>query len=198
MYGFTKDITLLSYVPKKNKVVLLVSSMHHGICNDTSGKPEIIEYYNNTKGGVDSLDERCAVYCCGRRTQRWTMTLFYRILDMSTVNAFVLYNSYKNNKTLSRSDFMKNLAKSLVKPHMERRANNARISAEVRMLIGRILKIGIKTQNEETNLLEKRKYRYLCPSKVHRKTRYVCIECKKPICMECSKKMCKLCVEKKE
>nr|CAH7768586.1 unnamed protein product [Callosobruchus chinensis] len=62
MYGFTKECTILSYVTKKNKAVLLVSSMHHGESNGPSGKPVIIEYYNNTKGGVDALDEKCAVY----------------------------------------------------------------------------------------------------------------------------------------
>lgn len=45
-HGFTADKTLVSYVPKKNKAVLLVSSMHHTKCsNSESGKPEIIEYY---------------------------------------------------------------------------------------------------------------------------------------------------------
>nr|CAI5849827.1 unnamed protein product [Callosobruchus analis]CAI5855842.1 unnamed protein product [Callosobruchus analis]CAI5859922.1 unnamed protein product [Callosobruchus analis]CAI5869836.1 unnamed protein product [Callosobruchus analis]CAI5870482.1 unnamed protein product [Callosobruchus analis] len=198
MYGFTKECTILSYVTKKNKAVLLVSSMHHGESNGPSGKPVIIEYYNNTKGGVDALDEKCAVYSCGRRTQRWSMAVFYRILDMSTVNAYVLYGSYKNNPPLSRSDFMKNLARSLVDENMRRRANNYRNPCELRTLIGRILKIDIVRPNEEAGLLEKRKYCYLCPSKLHRKTKYVCTECRKPICLECSKKLCKTCVEKKD
>jgi hypothetical protein len=29
IFGFTKDLTLVSYVPKKNKSVVLLSSLHH-------------------------------------------------------------------------------------------------------------------------------------------------------------------------
>ena len=49
------------YVPEKNKSVVFLSSLHHysAICSD-SGKPEIIEFYNRTKGAVDVLDQTCA------------------------------------------------------------------------------------------------------------------------------------------
>ena len=63
IFGFTKDLTLVSYVPKKNKSVVLLSSLHHdsAICSD-SEKPEIIEFYNRTNGAVDLLDQMCARY----------------------------------------------------------------------------------------------------------------------------------------
>ena len=34
---------------------------------------------------VDALDEKCAVYCTGRRTKRWAIVRFFRILDFSGV-----------------------------------------------------------------------------------------------------------------
>jgi len=70
IFGFSKDLTLVScvichvsYVPKKNKSDVFLSSLHHdsAICSD-SGKPEIIEFYNRTKGEVDMLDQMCARY----------------------------------------------------------------------------------------------------------------------------------------
>jgi hypothetical protein len=53
IFGFTNDLTLVSYAPNKNKSVVLLSSLHHdsAICRN-SGKPEIIEFYNKTKGAV--------------------------------------------------------------------------------------------------------------------------------------------------
>jgi len=61
IFGFNRDLTLVSYVPKKNKSVVFLSSLHHdsAICSD-SGKPKIIEFYNKTKGAVDMLDQTCA------------------------------------------------------------------------------------------------------------------------------------------
>ena len=61
-FGFTHDKTIVSFVLKKNRCVLLVSSMHHSQLIEENGKPEIINFYNDTKGGVDALDQRCATY----------------------------------------------------------------------------------------------------------------------------------------
>ena len=50
LFGFTKDLTLVSYVPEKNRSVVLLSSLHHDdvVCDDTE-KPEVIEYYSIIK-----------------------------------------------------------------------------------------------------------------------------------------------------
>ncbi|XP_035212060.1 uncharacterized protein LOC118186137 [Stegodyphus dumicola] len=57
IFGFQKEATLVSYVPKKNKSVILLSTMHSGDQIDESTgeskKPEIITFYNMTKGAVD-------------------------------------------------------------------------------------------------------------------------------------------------
>ena len=51
--------TLVSYVPKKHRFVTLLSTLHTAkhIDNDTKKKPDIINFYNSTKGGVDTVDE---------------------------------------------------------------------------------------------------------------------------------------------
>ena len=57
IFGFKKDTVLVSYVPKKNKVVLLISTMHDTgeICPESGKKmlPEIIWFYNSTNSGKD-------------------------------------------------------------------------------------------------------------------------------------------------
>nr|CAH7725072.1 unnamed protein product [Callosobruchus chinensis] len=71
IYGFTEDLTLISYAGKKGKATILISSMHHNREDDPeTGKPTIVSFYNLTKGGVDSLDEKCSKSTCRRRTQR--------------------------------------------------------------------------------------------------------------------------------
>lgn len=56
IYGFTRNKTLISRVTKKNKCVVLISSMHHSK-QDDHGLPEINAFYNSTKSGVDAVDE---------------------------------------------------------------------------------------------------------------------------------------------
>lgn len=51
-FAFTKDTTLVSYVEKKNKCAIYQSTLHSSSRVKSDGKrlPEIIDYYNKTKG----------------------------------------------------------------------------------------------------------------------------------------------------
>lgn len=199
LYGFTEDMTLLSYVPKTSKAVLVISSMHHGAATDSiSGKPEMIAYYNSTKAGVDSLDQKCATYSSSRRTRRWPMAVFFAILNISTVNAYVLYQSFRDTQEMSRLNFLKILAKSLTEPQMRVRLAGKTIQKELRFTIARVLGVDANEQQEERadmDVLEKRGTCYHCDWKLKRRTKYLCCECKKSICLQCSKKICKECVK---
>ncbi|KAJ8932206.1 hypothetical protein NQ314_014840 [Rhamnusium bicolor] len=79
MFGFQKNMTLVSYVPKANKNVLLASSLHHDNIDKKTkyqNKPEIITFYNSTKGGVDTVDQLCSSYDVVRNTRRRSMVIF--------------------------------------------------------------------------------------------------------------------------
>ncbi|CAB4056464.1 unnamed protein product [Lepeophtheirus salmonis] len=59
-FVFTPTTTLVSYLPKKNKNVVLLSTLHKdgSISDRVDRKPIIIMDYNRNKGGVDNLDMR--------------------------------------------------------------------------------------------------------------------------------------------
>lgn len=54
-FCFSDKVTLLSFTPKKNKIVLLASSFTSSI-DITNDKPDIILHYNKTKGGTNTFD----------------------------------------------------------------------------------------------------------------------------------------------
>lgn len=97
IFGFTSDCTLVSYIPKKGKNVILLSSFHHhdDIDPETGDaqKPVIITKYNETKGGVDVVDKLSASYNCARTTRRWPMVIFYVLLNIAGINAQVIYSA---------------------------------------------------------------------------------------------------------
>ncbi|XP_025193545.1 piggyBac transposable element-derived protein 4-like [Melanaphis sacchari] len=65
------EMTLLSFSKTKNKNVLVLSTMHETeTINEISKKPEQIEFYNKTKGGVDVFDKLCHQYSSTRKTNR--------------------------------------------------------------------------------------------------------------------------------
>jgi hypothetical protein len=70
MFCFQQEMTMVSYVPKKGKVVLLISTMHQDDKIDETTqqqrKPEIITTYTLTKGGVNTVDQLCATYDVSR------------------------------------------------------------------------------------------------------------------------------------
>lgn len=94
MFGFQKPSTLVSCNPRKDKNVLLVSSLHHddniGSATGDLKKTEIIILYKDTKGGVDVVDKIYATYNCARNTNHWPMVVFYSI-HVSEINAFVIF-----------------------------------------------------------------------------------------------------------
>lgn len=58
-FAFTDTHSLVSYVPKKGRNVILMSTLHKDDAVSTmeDRKPHIIQDYNSNKGGVDCLDK---------------------------------------------------------------------------------------------------------------------------------------------
>lgn len=203
LYGFAGNTTLLSVVPKKNKAVLLVSSMHHSIeTGQAKNKPEMVCYYNKTKAGVDLLDMKCAIYSSSRRSRRWPLAVFYQMLDVSCVNAFILYISFRGNPLVTRFLFIHELAMQLIQPHMVRRLDQPNLPRDIRAVIeqststhGRQEQPQLRHGCIPSDRLEKRKTCSKCPPVKERKTNYKCIKCNQPICLECSRKLCVSCAQ---
>ena len=82
----------MSFVPKRNKAVILVKSMHHSaVMDEATKKPEIILDYNMTKDGVDTCDKMCASYSVSRVTRRWPIAVFYILKNIAGINSWVIY-----------------------------------------------------------------------------------------------------------
>lgn len=198
LYGFTKDATIVSYVPKPKKAVILISSMHHKKETDEeTGKPAMIIDYNKTKGGVDEVDKKCSNYSSSRRTQRWPMAIFYRIIDMCGINLYVLYEDCENTKNTTRGIFLQSLARSLVLPQMMCRVYNDRLPRELRLTLERVIgqkdmppRLPSPPRDTTSN---SRKTCAICPSRMKRRTRFACYVCLKPLCLTCCHQICSEC-----
>ncbi|KAM3601541.1 uncharacterized protein V6R79_014643 [Siganus canaliculatus] len=90
-FAFTATPTLVSYIPKRAKNVVLLSTKHRApeISSGEKRKPQMIVDYNSCKGGVDTMDKMISTYTCSRRTRRWPLAIFFNMLDMSALNAYV-------------------------------------------------------------------------------------------------------------
>ena len=90
--------------------------MHHN--NDIDAgtghaqKPEIITFYNATKGGVDTVDGMCGTYSVARKSNRWPLTLFYFLLNVSGINSQIIFQGNTDSQHIRR-DYLKLLSLTL-------------------------------------------------------------------------------------
>ncbi|XP_035012727.2 piggyBac transposable element-derived protein 4-like [Hippoglossus stenolepis] len=117
-FAFTPTATLVSYIPKKNKNVVLLSMRHAeaDVSNREDGKPVIVLDYNRNKGSVDNLDKVIGMYSCRRMTARWPLVVFHNILDVSSYNTFVIWREinpdWMPGKRNKRRVFLEQLGKT--------------------------------------------------------------------------------------
>lgn len=129
LFLFRDEMTAVSYKPNDKKVVMLISSMHDDNALHENGKPEIVMVYNSTKGAVDTFDQMSGNMNCNRKTQRWPLCLFYNMMNIASVNSYVVYahnilrRSGGKSKPIPRQQFMFELHKELTRPWQEIRMN---------------------------------------------------------------------------
>ncbi|XP_045072036.1 uncharacterized protein LOC123485190 [Coregonus clupeaformis] len=139
-FAFTSTTALVSYLAKKNKNVLLLSTLHTEahVSRRQDKKPAIVLDYNSNKGGVDNLDKVIGTYSCRRMTARWPLVIFHNILDVSSYNAFVIWRelnpTWMPGKRNKRRVFLEQLGKALVTPFIQRRARLPRTEASAALV----------------------------------------------------------------
>ena len=184
IFGFQKDVTIVSYAPKKNKAVILLSTMHSDAAiHPVTNKPDIIMDYNSYKGGVDTVDKMCATYSVLRRTRRWPLVLFLQLVNIAGINSQILYNSlHIEDGHKYRRVFLKVLAMSLMKPHLSERATLQTLPSDIQRFLGKY-----KQPQEEHEEMPPAKIRgmcFCCGRQKNRVTTISCHTCQKPVCKE--------------
>ncbi|KAL7852535.1 hypothetical protein SRHO_G00183200 [Serrasalmus rhombeus] len=190
-FGFNGSMTMISYIRKKGKAVLLLSTMHHSKMVDENSqkkKPEAILFYNQTKGGVDTIDQMVGNYTCKRQTQRWPMVLWYNMIDIATLNAYSFFRAqhpeFSTGITDARRHFLTELSKDLVTLHMKSRLEGTlNLPTCITEAMGRcgVTKTANQQQERGTEGRQKRKRCQMCPRNKDRKATNCCWKCSTPV-----------------
>lgn len=83
--------------------------------------PSIIDDYSNYMGGVDLTDQHLSYYSITtRRTVKWWKKVFWRLVDITIVNAWIIFHTnYLNSLIGSRKCFRLKLAEAIVQPLLD-------------------------------------------------------------------------------
>ena len=192
---FSDGLAVVSYVPKKKKTVRVLSSQYldNSVSNEDHKKPNMILEYNRTKGGMDNADKLVREYTCARRTSRWPFRLFMNMLDIGTLNCYIIWmfknRDWNSGKPNRRYHFLMALGKELTKPNILRRASNP-IGFQIHV-IRAIKSMGVSTgrisnscTSSEARPAERRRRGrcFQCPRSNDRKFSVLCYKCKRFVC----------------
>ncbi|KAK9517659.1 hypothetical protein VZT92_023008 [Zoarces viviparus] len=181
-FGFNDSLTMVSYVRKKGKAVVGLSTMHHDKVVDENSrkkKPEVTIFYNKTKGGVDTTDQMVGTYTCKRQTQ---------------------HPAFKSGITNARRLFLKERSKELVTLHMRSRGEGCpQLQTPIIEAMERcgVTKATTQPQERSRQGQPKRKRCQICPSDKDRKVNNRCGKCNVPVCNDYSQKqvVCLNCIQ---
>lgn len=85
--------------------------------------------YNQTKYGVDVVDQICSTYNGARNSRRWPLTIN---INTAEIYAFLLYELKKPNSSITRNYFLHTIALDLLRPQNFKRYYLQNISRQLK------------------------------------------------------------------
>ena len=157
-------------------MVTLISSAYNADMTDTGKKdwktgeaikkPKVMLMYNKYMGGVDANDQLLKYSHFNRRSIKWWKKIFFRLLNICIVNAYVLLKEHcKSIGTLykkTQTDFRVAVIKKLVSENMNDAQNNS-ITEDYERLTGRHFPSNISVPYVKGTVLQ-RACRVYCPA----------------------------------
>ena len=115
-YNNTNNLMVLEWQDKRE--VIMLSTIHKSRMIKTRKsdwktqkvieKPECIVHYNENMGFVDKTDMQISFVEYIRKTVKWYKKLFFHLLDLSTLSAYMLFR-VKHKKNIQFGEFRKEL-----------------------------------------------------------------------------------------
>ena len=210
-FYFSGQHMILSYQAKeKKKPIIILSSSHNQpeVFDDDKKVPCAIHDYNQTKYGVDVIDQCIGNYTVRRINRRWPMYVFFNMIDIAAINSMTIWlchnSDWNNGRTNTRRVFLSQLSIALTDERNQRHSQQSRLKPKVKLAL---LSLGYKLRSENVenskvhvHLNPSKKRCYLCPSKPGRKVRQFCYDCGNNVCLSHSTRIttvtCQRCQEK--
>merc|ERR1712121_69811 len=99
-----------------------------------------IGQYNKCIGGIDKIDMLIALHSCKFKVRTWPMKIFFHLLDLTVVNAWLLYQiefkrTHVGEKHLDLYHFKRSISEVWIKNNSSR---NVALGRELRHGSGRL------------------------------------------------------------
>lgn len=142
------------------------------------------------------MDKMLSAYTTKRKTLRWPLAMFYSMLDISALAAFIIYS--ENNSHVQQTDkrrkFLRSLAKQLYIPAIEEHLSNSRVLGNEQTRLAIHMALGYSAESadgaisdalpdvtNDKNPPHPVRCHY-CEIAKRKSTRKICSWCKKAVC----------------
>lgn len=193
MTGFLdSEMSLTSYVNSESKSVNILTNhpkyYKRGHVNNTT----VVSLYKKNQSAVEVLDVLMHYYTTMQNTNDWTLSLFFELLNIASVNAQVIWSTQNSSNVAQRRLFIKDLALSLLESDCEGPAES-----NLREFIS--IPANKKKYSVFQDMVPTFKNRRRCricikTTKRDRRTKQYCIKCGQFICREHTVIVCTMCM----
>ena len=154
MWKKDSPVMFLSYVPKKHKNVLLISTEHTQptISTDYRLKPEAVLFYNEQRCAVDVVNHMVKDCSSQSKTDSWAFAVFTFLIDLAGINAQTILKHNLKKTKINRRAFLTSLIYQLVLPWIKKRysiATTIKMRSETKAAVISILRRFDPTFKEE-------------------------------------------------
>ncbi|KAF9802253.1 hypothetical protein SFRURICE_008935 [Spodoptera frugiperda] len=120
MSGFVDhEVSLTSYVNTEGKSINVLTNLPKYYKKGHINHTTVVSVYKKNQSAVEVVDVLMHYYTTMQHTNDWTLSIFFTLLNIATVNAQVLWCS-QNNHITQRRLFIKDLALSLFEQEDDR------------------------------------------------------------------------------
>lgn len=191
--GFTEDLSLISYVPERNKISVYLSNRVQDRIDDVnSTKPEIIKAVEDSRKNVEDLHQNILNFGVDRRTRRWPLLVFFHFLNMAVMNSQTVLAENTGN-SLPKFEFIKQLSLSMIRRQMERRSEAGYLPKDMRKRIRMSVDTPAMMTTQCQSIGPSKGRCYVCTRVKDKKSSTKCHKCHLFICKEHSIVTCVCC-----
>ncbi|KAJ8927974.1 hypothetical protein NQ314_019500 [Rhamnusium bicolor] len=186
-----RNILATKWLDKRE--VRMLSTIHTDemiVCGKTlqgedKRKPLCILNYNENMGAIDKTDMLLSSTESVRKTIRWYKKVFFHLLDLSILNAHVIYKM-KTGENIPLLQFQIKLIKEIVEKYQKfkpRASSSKNIGQDAPMrLVARHFPSHVE-KNEKKNKLMAKRCVVCRKHKIRKETTYKCAQCNVPLCI---------------
>ena len=114
-------------------VVFVIFYINRRSTDSTKEKPLVVHEYNHYMLGVDKFDQLMAYYSLLHKSIKWWRKLFFWMLEVVVVNAYIIYQDSNKRSThgMTHLQFQRDIIQCLVEPLLEEREVSPSVTPSV-------------------------------------------------------------------